>query len=94
MKKTHPHIILNCVPGGCTPVFQACNIGFQQIFKHLLKRLYHENVVAEVFKKLEGGEDIQFNCQISLMCDQSVRWLLDAFVMLSQPVLIQKVVHK
>jgi hypothetical protein len=49
MKSHHPNIILDFVPGGCMPIWQACDTGIQQIFKHSLKQSYHEDVVSAIF---------------------------------------------
>lgn len=61
MEDTHPSIILNFVPGGCTLVLQACDVGFQRVFKHSLKRSYHEDIVAEAMAKLNLGQTVVFD---------------------------------
>jgi hypothetical protein len=38
------------IPGGCTGVWQACNIGIQCIFKHSLKCSYHEDIVTVIIQ--------------------------------------------
>jgi hypothetical protein len=53
MWATHPNILVDFIPGGCMPVWQACDTGIQCVFKHSLKRSYHEDVVAAILKQLK-----------------------------------------
>jgi hypothetical protein len=55
MKTRYPNIIVDFVPGGCTGVWQACDVGIQRIFKHSLKRSYHEDVVAAIYLVNSSG---------------------------------------
>jgi hypothetical protein len=55
MKKIHLNIIIIFIPGGCTGVWQFCDVGVQWIFKHSVKQLYCEKIVSEVLGQLEGG---------------------------------------
>ncbi|KAG2344250.1 hypothetical protein BDR05DRAFT_882745 [Suillus weaverae] len=52
MKNNHPTIILNYVPGGCTGLFQPCDVRIQHLFKHSLKHSYHSDVVQELLEQL------------------------------------------
>jgi hypothetical protein len=91
MKTHHPNIILDFVPGGTTGVWQACDVGVQRIFKHSLKRSYHEDVVAAVLKQLDDEVDIKIDKKLGVLRDQSVLWLWKAYQTLNDPVIIKKV---
>jgi hypothetical protein len=91
MKTHHPNIILDFVPGGTTGVWQACDVGVQRIFKHSLKRSYHEDVVAAVLKQLDDEVDIKIDKKLGVLRDQSVSWLWKAYQTLNDPVIIKKV---
>lgn len=56
MKKTHPNIIILYVPGGCTGVFQPCDVGMQRIFKISCKS-YHADVVDSILAQLDSGAE-------------------------------------
>lgn len=95
MKQYHPNIILHYVPAGCTGVFQACDVGIQRIFKHSLKRSYHEDVVAEILEQIEGGkDDIIAEKKIGVLRDQSVRWLWNAYQTVNNEQTVKKVSNK
>jgi len=53
---THPTIILDYIPGGCTGLAQPCDVGIQRPFKLSIKRSYHEDIVNEVLKQIDSGE--------------------------------------
>ncbi|KAF9513552.1 hypothetical protein BS47DRAFT_1372518 [Hydnum rufescens UP504] len=55
--KFYPWIILSYVPGGCTGLFQPCDVGIQHILKHSVQRTQHGAIVEEVLCKLEDGKD-------------------------------------
>lgn len=78
-RRSHPNIILNFVPGGTTGVWQACDVGMQRIFKHSLKRSYHEDVVKVILKQIEDGADIiEIDKRLAILRDQSVSWTISA----------------
>jgi hypothetical protein len=58
MLEHHPNIMVDFVPGGCTPVWQACDTGIQQIFKHSQKWSYHEDIVSAMLKQMEDKANI------------------------------------
>ena len=92
MKVHHPNIILYFVPGGCTPVWQACDTGIQQIFKHSLKRSYHKDVISAILKQMEDGADaIQVDKWLGILKDQSVSWLWKVHQTLNKPEILKKV---
>jgi hypothetical protein len=80
MKEHHPNIIMHYVPAGCTGVFQACDVGIQRIFKHSLKRSYHQDVVAEILEQIDNGEkSIIVEKKLGVLRDRSIGWLWDAY---------------
>jgi len=88
----HPNIILDFVPGGTTGVWQACDVGMQRIFKHSLKRSYHEDVVRVILKQIEDGTDvIEIDKRLAVLRDQSVSWLWTAHQTLNRPEIVKKV---
>jgi hypothetical protein len=92
MKTNHPNITLDFVPGGCTGLWQACDVGMQRIFKHSLKRSYHEDVVAAVLKQIdEDADTIQVENKLGVLRDQSVSWLWKAHQTLNKPEIVRKV---
>lgn len=91
MKKTHPTIILDYVPGGCTGQFQPCDIEIQCVFKHSLKRSYHADVVQEISDQFSKGmEHIIVDKRLAVLCNRSVTWLWDAFKTVNRPELVKK----
>lgn len=57
IKKEHPTILLDYVPGGCTSVQQPCDVGIQRPLKLSIRQSYHEDIVKEMREKLDktGG---------------------------------------
>ncbi|KAF8227693.1 hypothetical protein L208DRAFT_1295315, partial [Tricholoma matsutake] len=74
MLANYTNIILDFIPGGCKGLYQPCNVGIQQPFKHSVKWSYHESVVEEMLKRM--NEDLPFltmdKC-IKVLQDQSVK---------------------
>lgn len=80
MKMQHPSIVLQFVPGGCTSILQPCDVGIQRVFKHALKRSYHEDIVKIMTAQIESGaEDLVFDKRRGFLRDLSVKWLWDAY---------------
>ena len=94
MKKTHPTIILDYVPGGCTGQFQPCDVGTQHAFKHSLKRSYHADVVQEISDQFsKGTEHIIVDKQLAVLHNCSITWLWDMFKTVKRPELVKKASH-
>jgi hypothetical protein len=94
MKKHHMAIIVNFVPARMTGLFQPCDVGFQRIFKLLLKKSAHKDVIEEVLAKLEAGtaaEGIIIDAHIKLLCNCTVCWLWVAYNNLNTPLLVKQV---
>lgn len=92
MKTHHPTIILDYVPAGCTGIMQPCDIGVQHIFKHSLKRSYHEDIVRSISQQIDNGtENILFDKQKAVLGDLSVKWIWDGYNAVNMPETIKKV---
>ncbi len=92
MKKNHPTIKIQYVPGGCTGTMQALDVGINRIYKHSLKRSYHEDVVTEILKQIDVGEKhISVMKQKGIMQDRSVAWMWNVFTTLNKTETVKKV---
>ena len=94
MAVTHITIIVLFVPAGCTGLFQACDVGFQRIFKHSLKISAHSDVVQEVLAQLKAGvevSDVKIDTSLGVLRDRTVHWLWTAFETLNKPETVKKV---
>ena len=92
MKKQHPSIILHFVPGGCTSILQPCDVGIQRVFKHSLKRSYHEDIVKIMTAQIESGAEVLiFDRRRGFLRNLSVKWLWDAYQAVNKPEIVGKV---
>jgi hypothetical protein len=92
MKKQHPSIMLHFVPGGCTSILQPCDVGIQRVFKHSLKRSYHEDIVKIMTAQIESeAEALIFDRRRGFLRDMSVKWLWDAYQAVNKPEIVRKV---
>ena len=91
MKTSHPDIIVDFVPGGCTSVAQPCDVGIQRPFKHSIRGSYHKRVVNEMVSLLGNGKPALLDTRIAPLRDASVQWLLNAYHAINNSELIQKV---
>ncbi|KAF9007687.1 hypothetical protein BDZ89DRAFT_965569 [Hymenopellis radicata] len=93
MRKDHPTVILDYVPGGCTGADQPCDVGIQRPLKLSLKRSYHEDIVELFLEKIQADEDLLFDEHIGVLRDRSVKWLWKAWKALDNEELIKKVTN-
>jgi hypothetical protein len=90
----HPWIILDYVPGGCTGLFQPCDVGMQRVLKQAITRAQSSDVVAEVSDAIEAGVDageIRIDTTIGTLRNRSVQWLLKAHELTNSSVLVKAV---
>ena len=52
-----PWILVRYVPGGCTGVFQPCDVGIQQILKHAMKETALSHIAKETVTHLTNNKD-------------------------------------
>jgi hypothetical protein len=94
MQNTYPWIILDFVPGGCTGLFQPCDVGMQRLLKLAGRRSQQNDLIQEAKAKLGDGQSaecIVFDKSIGTLRDRSVRWLLDAHDAVNKPEIVLKV---
>ena len=72
MWENHREIILIYVPGGCTGVWQPCDVGLQQPLKQAVVSQQNEARIQEVTSKLESGKEFA-----TLQLDESIKHLQD-----------------
>ena len=91
MKTTHPTIMLDFVPGGCTGVAQPCDVGIQRPLKLSLKRSYHEDIVSDVVNQLKAGNEVvSIDTRLAVIRDRSVRWIWNAYQSINNADLVKK----
>ena len=92
IKKEHPTILLDYVPGGCTSVHQPCDVGIQRPLKLSIRRSYHEDIVEEMREKLDKtGQITSVDDRLGTVHDRSVRWIWNAYQTIYQPALVKMV---
>ncbi|KAF4617264.1 hypothetical protein D9613_005664 [Agrocybe pediades] len=91
MKKNYPNIILDYVPGGCTGLYQPCDVGIQRPFKQSVVRSYHESVVQEMITHFEENNEIPaYDKRIATLRNRSVTWLWNAYRTINKPELVTR----
>ncbi|KEP49337.1 DDE superfamily endonuclease, partial [Rhizoctonia solani 123E] len=93
MSTNYPWIIILYVPGGCTGLFQACDVGIQRILKLAIAKASHADIVVETLTALQSG--IAANAVVNdqtlhTLRNRSVGWLLKAYDAVNKPELIKK----
>ncbi|CEL59119.1 hypothetical protein RSOLAG1IB_12252 [Rhizoctonia solani AG-1 IB] len=93
ISNNHPWIILMFVPGGCTGLFQACDVGLQRVFKAAIQSASHIDIVEETVNALKTGippERVRNDQTIGTLRNRSVNWLLKGFEAINKPELVKK----
>ncbi|TFY73499.1 hypothetical protein EWM64_g10513 [Hericium alpestre] len=106
MAKHHPRIQLKYVPGGCTGIWQPCDVGIQRVLKHEIHHTSCADIVAEVLQRLEALEAealeatgsldeldvsaIQLDKKIGVLRDRSMGWLVRAHEIVNHPKFVRK----
>jgi DDE superfamily endonuclease len=94
LHETHPYIIFDYVPGGCTGIFQPCDVGIQCILKQSIQKLQHAHVIKEVCDQLDGGTDagdIILDTKLGALRNCSPHWLVNAYIHVNRPNIVLKV---
>lgn len=94
LRSTYPWITLNYIPGGCTGLWQAADVGIQRPMKHAIRRSAHHHVIQETLQQLNGGiaaTQIRLNTKIGVLRNRSVEWLVDGYNAINRTDLVQKV---
>jgi hypothetical protein len=94
VKRRWPWIVLDYVPGGCTGLWQPCDIGIQRPFKLRILQCQLDNIVKETSSYLEQDNTLPsslvLDTTIGTLCDCDVRWFVEAFETIQNPALVQK----
>ncbi|KAF8586871.1 hypothetical protein K439DRAFT_1230057, partial [Ramaria rubella] len=75
-------IITSFVPGGCTGLFQPCDVGIQRPLKISIKRTQHANIVEETLGQLQEGKsavNIHLDTTVGILHNCSVKWLVNTY---------------
>lgn len=94
MSEHYPWIIILYVPGGCTGLFQACDVGLQRILKLAIRQASHSDVVNETLAALEAGtspEAVVNDQSRGTLRNRSVSWIVQGFHAINKPEIVQKV---
>jgi hypothetical protein len=93
VRQTYPWITLDFVPGGCTGLWQVCDVGIQRPFKQSIRRSQLDDIVAETMQHLEDGvspAEMRIAKEIGELRDRCVRWFVDAYDTINNSALICK----
>lgn len=94
MAEHYPWIQLEYVPGGCTGIWQACDVGIQRPLKKAIRHVQHADVVAETVDALQNGmppEKMRLDTRVGTLRDRVPGWLVPAFHAINQESLIKQV---
>lgn len=94
MKTSYTWIIIIFIPGGCTPLLQACDVGIQRILKLAIKRSAHADIVEDMLAQLQCGtsaSQVHISKEVGLLRDRSVQWLVNGFKAINKSDIVQKV---
>jgi len=96
MSTRHPDIQLEYVPGGCTGIWQACDVGIQRVFKHAIRRAARADMIAEALSELrkdvnEDAGAIHLSKSLPVIRNRSVGWLYKAYKAVDDPAFVKKV---
>ncbi|KAG8707251.1 hypothetical protein FRC09_001934 [Ceratobasidium sp. 395] len=93
MKEHYPWILLMYVPGGCTGLFQACDVGIQRVLKIAIRNAAHADVVTETVNALRSGtkpERIINDQSLPTLRRRSLNWIVQAYHAVNRSDLIKK----
>ncbi|KAG9122254.1 hypothetical protein FRC07_001460 [Ceratobasidium sp. 392] len=93
MKENHPSILLMYVPGGCTGLFQACDVGIQRVLKIAIRNAAHADVVTETVNALQSGikpERVVNDQSLPTLRRRSLNWIIQAYHAINRSDLIKK----
>ena len=94
MRENYPWILIRYVPGGCTGVFQPCDVGIQRILKHAMKKTALSHIVKETVAHLNDNKDpgtILLTKAIKVLRNRSVEWLVNGYRAINKLEIVEKV---
>jgi len=89
MRTNYPWITVLYVPGGCTGIFQPCDVGIQRVLKHAMRRTALTHVVKETEEELASGADptsIVLSKGIEVVRDRCIEWMVNGYNTINNPV--------
>ena len=76
----------------CTGVHQPCDVGIQQPPKLSTRKSCHKDIINNFLKELDKGNPmLSLNDSLGVICDQSMRWMWNAYQALDNKELVKKV---
>jgi len=57
MQDKYSWILIQYIPGGCTGIFQPCDVGIQRILKHAMRKTALSHIVKETVTHLDRNEN-------------------------------------
>lgn len=94
MEDNYPWIILEFVPGGCTGLWQPCDVGIQRPLKLGIKHYQQSDVIKEILLQFQQGfspQGINFDLTVGCLRDRAVGWLVSAYHEINKPDIILQV---
>ena len=94
MFDNYPWIILNYIPGGCTGLWQPCDVGIQHILKLAVKHSQQTTVIHKVYSQMQQGIgtcNISLDTRLSMLRDHVPATLVDMHHSINNATWIQKV---
>ena len=82
------------IPGGCTGIFQPCDVGIQRILKHAMKKTALSHIVKETVAHLNNNEDpgtILLTKAVKVLRNRLVEWLVNGYKAINKPEIVKKV---
>ena len=94
MRENYSWILVRYIPGGCTGIFQPCDVGIQRILKHAMKKTALSHIVKETVAHLNNNENpgtIILTKTVKVLRNRSVEWLVKGYQTINRPEIVKKV---
>lgn len=91
MRNTHPTILIDFIPGGCTGISQPLDVGINRPFKQSIKVSYHADLVDDFLGQMKENRTLEFDTHIGALRDASVGWIWNAYRTIQKGELVKKV---
>jgi hypothetical protein len=91
LRKTHPNILIDFVPGGCTGIGQPLDVGLNRPFKHAVKVAYHAWLVDTLLEQRRKNKKMDLDTGLPVLRDASVGWIWQGYKAIQNKELILKV---
>jgi hypothetical protein len=93
MASTYPWIIILFVPGGCTGLFQPCDVGLQRVLKVAISKASHADIVIETINALRSGtppDQILNDQTLGTLRNRSAHWIVQGYRAINKPDISKK----